>query len=304
MTDRGGADDPARAVGAAERTRPGWQLPAAVALLVAAGYGVFLLFATEVMASPAAWGLPLFAVVAAVATFFSPCSFPLLPGYVAHVVDRGNAPDGGRTADQAGSGPPRAALASGAGVLAFTLLLGAAVVAAGAGAGKALSISSADPSPTTLAVRAGIGVLLVGLGVLPLLDVTLHTGLLSWLSRPVGIDEERSVGRDLFAYGFGYNAAALGCAGPILAGLVVFAVAVGGAPGALAAFVLYSAAMAGLMVAVTRLVQRRGEAALDRLASASPRIKRVGGAVQVAVGAFVLATVLWPAWFVGTFFPG
>lgn len=270
-------------------------LGAGVAAAVAVGYVVFLVFATDVMTSPAAWGLPLFAVVAAVATFFSPCSFPLLPGFVAYTVER---MDGDPDAQR------RPALAAAGGVLAFTLLLGAAVGVAGAAAGRTLSISGGDPSPVTLALRAGVGALLVGLGALPLLGVTLRTGLLSRRSGTVVLGEDRRSLKDLFVYGFGYNAAALGCAGPILAGLVVFALAVGDAGAAVAAFVLYSAAMAGLMYGVTRAVRRHGEGALSHLADASPRIKRIGGAVQVAIGAFVLLTVLAPAWFVGTFFPG
>lgn len=268
---------------------------AGVAAVAAGGYLVFLLFATEVMASPAAWGLPLFAVVAAVATFFSPCSFPLLPGYVTYTLDRSGT---------GGPPGPRASLAPSAGVLTFTLLLGGIVAAAGAAAGKALSISSGDPSAVTLALRSAVGLGLVALGALPLAGVTLRTGLLRGRSRTVAIGEERGAPRDLFLYGFGYNAAALGCAGPILAGLILFAVAVGGALGALAAFALYSAVMAALMFAVTRLAVRHREGTLERLTGAAPRIKRAAGAVQVAVGAFVLATVLWPAWFAGTFFPG
>lgn len=46
-------------------------------------------------------------------------------------------------------------------------------------------------------------------------------------------------------HGLGYSAAGLGCTGPILAGLTVFALSTGGFGTALSAFVVFSATMGG-----------------------------------------------------------
>lgn len=264
---------------------------AALGVLVAvAGYVVFRFFAVEVKPDPWNWGLPVFSVLAAFAAFFSPCSFPLLPGYVSHVAS--------------GSSPKRrAAVRPALGVAVFGLLLGAVVALAGTAVASSFSVRSGDPSLVVLGVRGAIGVALVGLGIYAVLGRTIPTGWLDHLARPIQPGDDPDPGRRLTLYGFGYVAAGLGCSGPILAGLVLFAVSLAGPVVALGSFVVFAATLTILMYAVTRMALVTDER-LERLSRASPRVKAAVGAVQAAIGGFVLLTVAVPSWFARTFFPG
>lgn len=51
-------------------------------VVIALGYLGFRQFATAVMPQMGAFNLLALAVIAGVASFFSPCAFPLLPGYL------------------------------------------------------------------------------------------------------------------------------------------------------------------------------------------------------------------------------
>lgn len=57
----------------------------------------------------------------------------------------------------------------------------------------------------------------------------------------------------MFLYGVFYNAAGIGCTGPVLLSLVLFALTVGSAARALGAFAVFSLVMGTLMVGVTVL---------------------------------------------------
>ncbi|MFQ5923441.1 MAG: hypothetical protein ACE5M4_11410, partial [Anaerolineales bacterium] len=52
-----------------------------MALIVSAGYLIFRIFASGQL--PGSTQLYLLAIVAGVASFFSPCAFPLVPSYIA-----------------------------------------------------------------------------------------------------------------------------------------------------------------------------------------------------------------------------
>ena len=59
----------------------GWGL--SFVLVIGGGYFIFRQFAIDVMPQLEAYNLFFLAVVAGVASFFSPCAFPLLPSYLA-----------------------------------------------------------------------------------------------------------------------------------------------------------------------------------------------------------------------------
>ena len=51
--------------------------------LITSGYGFFIWFVINVMKGGAAFGLLFVAIVAGIASFFNPYSFPVLPAYLA-----------------------------------------------------------------------------------------------------------------------------------------------------------------------------------------------------------------------------
>lgn len=260
--------------------------------LVAAGYLGFRAFAATPDLDD--FNLHLLAVVAGIAGFFSPCAFPLLPSYFAFYHRSGGERSGARLA-----------LAAAAGVVTFDLVLGALIAVLGAGVAQGLSITSPEPSVLVRAFRGLVGVALLVLGVGQLRGWTLKprfVDVLAYRTRPRR-EGTRSAAASLYLYGLGYNAAGMGCTGPILAGLLVFALAAGGAGAALSAFAVFALTMGALMLAVSALVAASRETLITRLKAAAPPLKAAGGVLLVLVGIFNVATTLNQALFVQLLFP-
>ncbi len=106
----------------------------------------------------------------------------------------------------------------------------------------------------------------------------------------------------MFLYGFGYVSVGIGCAGPILSGLVLFAVSFGGAIEAFVAFMLFAATMAGLMVGVSLLVSV-SPYTLTRLTRSGPQIRKLAAVAQMGVGIFLVFASYYNSWFVQLLFP-
>lgn len=205
---------------------------------------------------------------AGVATFFAPCAYPLLPGYVAYFLGT----EEGEAELTRGGRARRAALVASvtsAGFFLVYAVLAGVIAAFGAGALPLGSISILE-----LVVGAGLIVLgslmaagRVGMG-------QLHVVL---------PERERSVG-GYFAFGVVYAAAAAGCAAPIFVGVASFAVFT--APPALAAamFVAYALGMVLLMFLVTGLAALGRDTLLKTVSRRSGLINRVAGVVLVAAG--------------------
>lgn len=270
-------------------------------VLIAAGYIGFRRFATAIMPQMGAYNLLVLAVIAGVASFFSPCAFPLLPSYLSFYALTG------RRNGERPSSPIRAlslGLAAAAGVVTFNLILGSVIGLVGAGAGQTLSISGPEPSALVRWFRGGVGVVLIMLGLAQWLGLNLKPTLadaFAWRTRPQY--EAQNAGATLFLYGLGYNAAGMGCTGPILAGLSIFALSAGGFWAALTAFLIFSATMGGLMLLVSILVATSQEALIQRLKASTPRIKQVTSLLLILVGLFNLFTALNVGLFVRWLFP-
>jgi cytochrome c biogenesis protein CcdA len=268
--------------------------------LIAVGYFGFRQFATTVMPQMGAFNLLALAVIAGVAGFFSPCAFPLLPAYLSFYATAGGpAPQPVRPTHTL-----RLGLAAAAGVVTFNLILGMMIGLLGAGAGQLLSISGPDPSQFVRWFRGGVGVILIALGLAQWFNVNLKPGLadaLAWQTRPNR--ESQKPATTLYLYGLGYNAAGMGCTGPILAGLTVFAFASGGFGAALTAFVIFALTMGGLMLLVSGLVAASQETLLRRLRAGAGRIKQAASVLLVIVGLFNVLTTLNTGLFVRLLFP-
>lgn len=268
--------------------------------VIGLGYAGFRYFATEVMPRPGAYNLPVLAVMAGVASFFSPCAFPLLPSYLSFYTEvSGDGRRAHRSARALGLG-----LAAAGGVLTFTLVLGATIGLLGVSAGQALSISGPEPSIFVLWFRGLVGVLLVALGLAQWFDVNLKPGLadkLAWYTRP---NRQGNGGATtLYLYGFGYTAAGMGCTGPILAGLTIVALATGGFSTAITTFAVFAITMGGLMLLVSGLVATSQDTLIQRLKAGTPRIKQVASVLLVLVGLFNIFSVLRLDLFVQLLFP-
>ncbi len=239
------------------------------------------------------YSLYLVAMAAAVATFFSPCSFPLLPGYLSAYY---NTESGKR------EHALRRGMLAAAGVITFTVVIGTAIALLGQGVASSFSISSSNPSLFTRVFRMALGTILVSLGAIQLSNLTFHSRSLDALTNRF-YSAARTGNKGLYLYGFGYNAAGIGCAGPIMAGLIIFALGSGGFINAFLAFLVYSASMASLMLGVSLLVSKSKTVLLNDLRYSTPKIKKASSIILIVVGAFLIYATINLQFFVRIFFP-
>ncbi len=282
-----------------DRTTRGWVLLALlVAALLAFGYGVFVFFIKGFSPTTGTLSLLAFAVVAGTATFFSPCSFPLMPGYLTRhlqLIDK--------EAGKAKTSVLSNGLAAAAGVLLFDLVLGVAIVLIGSSFAASLGISSSNPNVYVRIFRGTVGMFLVLLGGLNVRGTGIfHNDALTSIGRRLMKNGQLKPSREMFAYGFGYVSVGIGCAGPILSGLLLFALTFGGAVEAFAAFLMFAITMAGLMIGVSLLVAV-SPSTLTGLTQNGPRIKKVASLAQVGVGLFLVLASYYNSLFVQLLFP-
>ncbi|MFB6102526.1 MAG: cytochrome c biogenesis CcdA family protein [Haloplanus sp.] len=194
-----------------------------------------------------------FAVGAGLATFFAPCAYPLLPGYVGYTVRDGTGLGGAVLRGVAASA-------------------GAVVVLAGIG-GLLLAVGQRLARHLPL-LEPLVGVALVGFGGLLLFDraPTLHLRLPARRGSVVGCA----------AFGGGYALAAAGCVVPVLLGVLTQSLTL--APGR-AAVVLggYAAATALPLTGVT-LLSAVGSDAVRAWSGHVGTVQRLAAAVMILAG--------------------
>jgi len=199
-----------------------------------------------------------FALTAGVATFFSPCAYPLLPGYVGYYVNSFD----GETASVAGAGIRGVAAAFG--VLVTFALLG----------GTTAWIGQETLSGITI-FETLVGGLLVAFGLLVALgrDPSLSLSLPRRRASVLGFG----------LFGAGYALAGVGCVAPIFLGVVARAIAL---PPRTAALVLgVVAGVVAVLMAATTVATGVGMISnADRVMAHAGRLKQLAGAVMVIAG--------------------
>jgi cytochrome c-type biogenesis protein len=212
-----------------------------------------------------------FAFSAGVVTFFAPCAYPLLPGYVAFYLG-----------DLEGSSPPaarlrRAAVIGGLASLGFFL-----VYAALAGVTAALG--------TRVLGDVAVLELVVG-GLLVVLGTAMAAGRVTTASLHVRLPDRERSRSGYLVFGVVYAVAAAGCTAPMF--VAIAGVAIGGGPvAAVLTFAAYAGGMAVLMVLVTGLVATGRGRLLDLLGSNTDRIGRAAGVLLVLAGLVQIAFYL------------
>lgn len=176
-------------------------LVALAAMLAVAGYLGYVLFPRFDLSAAEGAGLLGLAAMAGVASFFSPCSFPLLVALL-----------GGRTAAASDTAPRPVlfgtALAFGAAVF---MILAGSVIALG---GEALFSNVTFASPAGIAIRSIVGLVLIGLGLAQTGIVPISMHGVSRFAQPMlrtqaRLRRERPVA-GFALFGFGYVLAGFG----------------------------------------------------------------------------------------------
>ncbi|TKX81460.1 cytochrome c biogenesis protein CcdA [Halorubrum sp. SD626R] len=199
-----------------------------------------------------------FAVTAGVATFFSPCAYPLLPGYVGFYVNSVDADEASVT------GAGVRGIAAAVGVLATFALLAGATVRVGRATLSNIAVFE------TL-----VGGLLVVFG---LLVVAGRAPSLS-LSLP----KRRSSVLGFGLFGAGYALAGAGCVAPVFLAVVARAIALP-SDAALVVLSVYAGVVALLMAATTVATGVGLIGNANRVMAHAGTLKRVAGAVMVVAG--------------------
>ncbi|WP_049936104.1 cytochrome c biogenesis protein CcdA [Haloplanus natans] len=199
-------------------------------------------------------GTVTFAVGAGLATFFAPCAYPLLPGYVGYALQEEGTGLGGATLR---------GLAASAGAVVVLAALGGLLLAVGGRLASRLPL-----------LEPVVGAVLVVLGVLVLADraPTLHLRL----------PERRSSVAGAAVFGGGYALAAAGCVVPVVLGVFTQALTLA-PPQAAVALGSYAAATALPLTGVT-LLAAVGNDALRAWSARVGTVQRLAGAVMILAG--------------------
>ncbi len=229
-----------------------------------------------------------------VLTFFSPCSFPMLPGYMTYYLGLRD------------SRNQRKAILGGISAAAGIVLLFLAVAVL-------VGLFGSTISQYIVYLEPVLGVMLVIMALLIILDVNINFGLLTFpikkgmafskrtLDRLRGKKEEEGgsakVVKDieeggyvgLFLYGVGYGAAAAGCMAPVVIALILLAAAQGSFLASVGIFLVFSLAMALLMVVITVALGHYGNTALQKMRVNPQTVKVLSSLVLMAVGVYLIA---------------
>ena len=270
-----------------------------ILVLVVGGYGLFIWFVINIMQGGAVYGLFFVAIVAGVASFFNPCAFPLLPAYLAQYYTIKEREDRKSMNKLLFSG-----VAVALGLITFNLLFGSIIGVLGAGFGKSLSLVGENPSVVVRWLRGIVGIFLLYLGLSHATGRGNPFGKLSrfWHPKPVSQKRQSSFGK-LYSYGFGYTLLGIGCGGPIMAGLIVFALSRGDFIDAFLAFGVYSLTMALLMIVISTLIALSKKTLLQGLSQSTVTIQRVSGVLLVVVGVFLILSSVFITTFTSILFP-
>jgi len=185
-------------------------------------------------------------------------------------------------------------IASASEMASANILLGVAIAILGFGFGKSLSISGADPNLIVRWVRGIVGIFLLYVGVSHITGRGLN---LRFLAPQAKLSKKGSPLTTMYSYGFLYTLIGIGCGGPILAGLSVFAFSTGGFSAAFIAFLIYTAVMVLLMIFISLLASFSKTKLLDNLRAHTQTIKKITGIIVIVIGLILL----WSAVFVESF---
>jgi cytochrome c-type biogenesis protein len=210
-----------------------------------------------------------FALTAGIATFFSPCAYPLLPGYVGFYVNQADA-EGVSIVSSGTRG-----LAAGLGVLATFGALSAAAVGVGQSALSDITV-----------FEALVGALLVVFG------LAVVAGWSPSVSVPLPKRRASVVGFGLF--GAGYALAGAGCAAPFFLPIMARALTLP-VDAAVLLVATYAGTVAALMVATTVATGMGLLTNAGRLMAYSGRLKQLAGVVMIlaGIGQLYLALVVY-----------
>ena len=227
-----------------------------------------------------------------VLTFFSPCSWPLLPGYMTYYL--------GLRDSQNQKKAFLGGIVAASGIVLLFLVIAILV-----------GLFGSAISQYVIYLEPIVGVMLILMAVLIILDININFGLLTFpikkgmafskrtLDKIRGKDETEDEAKmvknieeggyvGLFLYGIGYGAAAAGCMAPIVIALILLAASQGSFMASVGIFLVFSLAMALLMVVITVALGHYGNTAFKRFNIKPQTVKIVSSVLLIAVGIYLI----------------
>ena len=245
----------------------------------------------------------LFAVGAGVMVFFSPCSFPMLPGYMSFYLANKKQRTGKFDETAARETLPDG-LAAAAGLAGVLLLIGILLI-------PFVSVIGGFLGHLELL----IGIVLTGLGVVMVMEydsekivqpfrklvaqigssapaLMAKQGIEKGIKATTGKDFSFSDNSDgtrvgLFWYGVAYGSAAAGCVAPVVIGLLTASISQGIITGLLV-FLIFSMTAGTLMVAFTMMVAASETTIVDRMKASTRQIEMAGGIIMIVIGIYLM----------------
>jgi len=268
----------------------------AIAIIIGTGYYTFVLFMTKVIPNLASFSIVLVAIIAGIATFFNPCSFSVLPAYLTRFASVSEVSRNRTKVIYYG-------LIVSLGIITFNVVFGSLIGVLGENFAKSFALATENPNTGVLIFRGFIGAILIILGVMPILGRGFHSTIFNKVEKTIFSLQGKNPTRSFYVYGLGYNLIGIGCAGPILAILTVFAFASGGFLTALLAYLVFSLTMAVLMTSLSILVGFSGIQFITKISGYTDKIRKVSSAILILVGLFLLLSSVFVRQFVRLLFP-
>ncbi len=244
---------------------------------------------------------------AGIATFFSPCAFPLLPGYMTYYLSSEEATDLDRR--QTIKKGVIQGTAPALGMFTFFCLIGLLAALIG---------SVIIEAEAYFVTAVAIVIIIMGTAMLMNIDIpyqrvtqpikdllkklyevvkgatkgvvskeTLEKGAGKVTGKEIKLDTGEGYGA-LYTYGFGYAMASTGCVAPLFIAIIFLAINSGGALMAFGALIFYGLGMGVLMIGVTVMVALSKNIILSKLRELMPLIKKVSAIVLIIVGIMLL----------------
>ncbi len=239
-------------------------------------YFGFLRFIYNVMIPEtfSSYNIILLSIIFGIASFFSPCAFTILPAYVSNYI--------GKKDDSSLRNSVYLGGMAALGMVTVNMILGLLIALLGS------SIPFAkDPRqdiPVILGIRmlAGLFVAILGIAMLFGRQPNLHF-IQRFFSR---------LPRNMYTQGMVFNAATIGCTGPILLSLILYSLASGSFIKAITAFAVFSLTMGILMIVITLLTGLLRNVMIRRLAGIIPLVSKLAAVVMIIVGLSIFVLTL------------
>jgi len=240
-------------------------------------------------------GIFFLGMMLSILVYFSPCAFPVLPGFISYYLSLGvrekELIDAGKLKGKMPK-PVVIGLLSGMGMLTFFLFIGILAAAMGEAFARSGLIHY---------IALAIAVLLLVLGFFMLTGGTAH--LMGWVDRLVQKwstteeDEVFTPKRNMYLYGFGYAAASIDCTAAAVIPFVIYLSTLGGD----AVMTGLGSLMLGLlilMMVVTIMVSIGSQVMVNFLKQATGMIKMVGSWMMMFAGIGLIIFLTKPEYFV------